>query len=137
MQPSDKDTEIPVRDRMKNKSCILNYNYDYKVAKCFYENAEFCITMKHHPIIFSYAGCVPVIAIALDPYYHRKNVGAMSLCNQDNYCMDYNEFMQSKALFKIDDRVSKLYLNRKKIKSWLKIAESEKHGIEAFLNNLY
>lgn len=79
---------------------LLQYNnYDFKVIRGILSKAEYCITMKHHPIIFSIGEEVPTISIAYKPYYVHKNVGALKLFGLEQYSLDieksnyYEEFI--------------------------------------------
>ena len=133
MHPSDIHPEETVINMMCSPSSLLNYDYDYRIAKSVYRQAEFILTMKHHPIIFAYGEGTPSIAVAVDPYYKRKNSGAMSLCGQEEYCMDYNIFMSKDALDIIDNMYNNLDSNHSKITNWLSFASNQPHGINSFI----
>lgn len=92
MSPGDETPERDVVARMRGHGVVLEYPYDYRLARGILGAASVVFTMKHHPIIFAYGEGVPVAAVALDPYYHQKNRGAMELFEQGEYCMDEEVF---------------------------------------------
>jgi len=92
MVPGDEQPERDVMARMHCRTAMLEYAYDYRLARGVLGAASLVFTMKHHPIIFAYGEGVPVAAVALDPYYHQKNRGAMELFEQGEYCMDEEVF---------------------------------------------
>jgi polysaccharide pyruvyl transferase WcaK-like protein len=70
---------------MKERSYIIEYGFNYRIARGIIENSVFMLTMKHHGIIFAIGAGVPVIAVALDDYYVRKNFGALKLFGQEEF----------------------------------------------------
>lgn len=74
--------------------------YDFRILRGLFSKAEYCITMKHHPIIFSIGECVPTISIAYKPYYVYKNKGALDIFGLGRYSLDiddagyFNEFQE-------------------------------------------
>lgn len=70
---------------------ILNYNYDFKIARTAISNSKFCLTMKHHPIIFSLGEKVPVISISYGSYYEQKNLGALKLFSLERFNVKFED----------------------------------------------
>ncbi|MCD6459748.1 polysaccharide pyruvyl transferase family protein, partial [bacterium] len=111
MHKSDEKPESHIIKKMKTKNVYLyKYGYDFKDARGLIKFSECCVTMKHHPIVFSCGEEVPVISIAFDDYYKHKNIGALSLFHQDgniilsngnNLCNDlllcYNKIIENKT----------------------------------------
>jgi polysaccharide pyruvyl transferase WcaK-like protein len=98
MVPGDEQPERDVMARMHCRTAMLEYAYDYRLARGVLGAASLVFTMKHHPIIFAYGEGVSVAAVALDPYYFQKNRGAMELFGQEAYCLDAEAFFSEKAL---------------------------------------
>ena len=70
---------------------ILNYPYDFKIARTAFSNSKFCLTMKHHPIIFSLGEKVPVISMSFGSYYEQKNIGALKLFSLERYNVRFED----------------------------------------------
>lgn len=70
---------------------VLNYNYDFKIARTALSNSKFCLTMKHHPIIFSLGENVPVISISSGVYYEQKNIGALKLFSLERFNVRFED----------------------------------------------
>lgn len=66
---------------------MLDCRNDVGLAIAAFYNASACVTMKHHPIIFSMAGCVPTLSLAFEDYYFHKNSGAMALFGQEEFLL--------------------------------------------------
>ena len=64
---------------------LPKHGYRPELAVALIQNANLCITMKHHPIIFAMATAVPTVSMAFDDYYHHKNYGAMKIFQQEDY----------------------------------------------------
>ena len=80
--------------------------YDFRVLRGLLAKSAYCVTMKHHPIIFSIGECVPTLSIAYKPYYVYKNKGALEVFDLGKYSLDMESityFEEFKALF--DDLV--------------------------------
>lgn len=133
MHPSDESPEQSVINNIHQKANLLKYKYDYRIARGVIGRAKLMITMKHHPIIFSYGEGVPVISISLDDYYYRKNKGAMDLCGQTDYCMDIDTFMNKHAFTVLDNMINNITSNQTKITNWLNIARKQVHGVDIYL----
>jgi polysaccharide pyruvyl transferase WcaK-like protein len=118
MVASDEAPEKAVIEAMASEAKLLKYNYDYRITRGLIAEARFCFTMKHHPIIFAYGEEVPVISVALDDYYYRKNKGAMAHCGQEKYCLDEKTFFSPKAFELIDELSKNLDPEKAKISSW-------------------
>lgn len=85
------------------------YEYDFRILRGLFSKAKYCVTMKHHPIIFSIGECVPTISIAYKPYYVYKNVGALEIFGLEKYSLDLEKesYMENfKKLFNdiVDNR---------------------------------
>lgn len=133
MHPKDIQPEKLVIQNMKSTASLLEYNYNYKVAKGVYGRAVFVITMKHHPIIFAYGEGTPSIAFTADSYYERKNKGTMGLCGQKDYCMDIDAFMNKQAFTVLDNMFYNLTSNQTMITNWLDITRKQIHGVDAYM----
>ena len=70
---------------------IRFYEYDFRVIRGILSKAKYCVTMKHHPIIFSIGECVPTISIAYKPYYLYKNAGALDIFGLGKYNVDLEQ----------------------------------------------
>jgi coenzyme F420 hydrogenase subunit beta len=135
MSPSDESPERCVIDIMGRKASLLNYNYDYKIARGIIGKSKLMFTMKHHPIIFAYSEGVPVISVALDDYYYRKNKGAMDACGEGGLCIDRNIFFNrdqllkyvEKAWYQADEKAFK-------IKNWISEAIKRENEPIIFLS---
>jgi polysaccharide pyruvyl transferase WcaK-like protein len=66
---------------------ILNYGYDYREIRGIIARAQYCITMKHHPIIFSAGEGVPCISLNYTDYYEHKNGGALKILGIGEYAV--------------------------------------------------
>ncbi|MBW2109654.1 MAG: polysaccharide pyruvyl transferase family protein, partial [Deltaproteobacteria bacterium] len=106
MHRVDERPEQMCLNRMKRAGLILDYDYDYRVTRGIMAGCTFCLTMKHHPIVFSLGSGTPAIAIALDDYYLRKNAGALSLFGLGAYALDKQAFFGARATQAIDDLLS-------------------------------
>lgn len=78
MTPSDEGAEQGVVQKMATSGFLIPYSPDYRIARGVIADAQFCFTMKHHPIVFAQGEGVPVVSIALDAYYEHKNRGALA-----------------------------------------------------------
>ena len=80
----------------------LNYDYDFRVARRAIADAEMCITMKHHPIVFAMGEQVPTISLVYSSYYAHKNIGALALFGQERFSVTLEDaayFEMFKVLF--------------------------------------
>lgn len=82
--------------RMNETHPVLEYNMQCRILVAAYRKAHMCITMKHHPIIFSMSGNVPVLSVAFESYYNHKNTGALGLFGQEHRAIVYGEGFKEK-----------------------------------------
>ncbi len=66
-----------------------DYDFDFRKARRVIADAELCVTMKHHPIIFAMGEDVPVISLAYSDYYVHKNVGALLQYGQGDCSVNF------------------------------------------------
>lgn len=64
---------------------LLKYDYDFRKIRAIISKSLFCITMKHHPIIFAVGEKKPIISIAYSKYYIHKNEGALKIFGLEKY----------------------------------------------------
>lgn len=64
---------------------MIHYDYNFRTIRKVISDAKICVTMKHHPIIFSAGELVPVIALNLSDYYEHKNGGALQILGIAKY----------------------------------------------------
>lgn len=99
--------------------------YDFRTIRGLFSKAKYCITMKHHPIIFSLGEGVPTISIAYKPYYTYKNVGALEIFNLGKFSVD----LESNDYFKLFTSLfDEMCSNDQKIKEELVSCLNELHG---------
>ena len=70
---------------------IADQNYVFSETRGLIAGAYACITMKHHPIVFSIGECVPVISFTATDYFNHKNLGALSLFGLERFSIDFND----------------------------------------------
>lgn len=92
MTPSDVEPERKVVSRMKEKGICFPYSPDYRMVRGIIADAAFVFTMKHHPIVFAQGESVPIVSVALDPYYLHKNKGAMENTGDGAFLADSKGF---------------------------------------------
>ncbi|MDJ0631539.1 MAG: polysaccharide pyruvyl transferase family protein [Rhodobacter sp.] len=92
MVPSDEEALRAVAARMDNPAAILSYDYSYQTVRGVIAQARALISFKHHPLIFAMGEAVPCLSVSFDPYYHRKNKGAMANLGQERFCIDREGF---------------------------------------------
>ena len=86
MTKSDEESINDLKSRYHDDDLhYFEYNYDYELVRGVLANALYCITMKHHPIIFSLGECTPVITLNYSDYYEHKNRGALRLFGLEKY----------------------------------------------------
>lgn len=87
MVESDYREEMEFLDFLNNESNIflLKYDYDFRKIRAVISKSLFCITMKHHPIIFAVGEKKPVISLAYSKYYIHKNEGALKIFGLEKY----------------------------------------------------
>ena len=91
--PMSNTDEQPIEDFIgvynKDYIKVARYSeYDFRLIRALLSKAKYCITMKHHPIIFAVGECVPTISIAYKPYYTYKNAGALEIFGLGKYNID-------------------------------------------------
>lgn len=64
---------------------MFRSDFDFKKIRAVIGASEMCITMKHHPIIFSIGEKVPAMSLAFRPYYEHKNRGALEIFQLGKY----------------------------------------------------
>lgn len=87
MVESDYREEMEFLDFLNGEENIflLKYDYDFKKIRAIISKSLFCITMKHHPIIFAIGEKKPVISLAYSKYYIHKNEGALKIFGLEKY----------------------------------------------------
>ncbi len=86
MIPSDEQTMKDYMQKYADERIrMLIYDYDFNIIRTIISQSKICITMKHHPIIFSVGEKVPVISLNLSDYYEHKNRGAMEILGVEKY----------------------------------------------------
>lgn len=124
---------------LKNKNLkVINFNHknSFKTVIGVIKNAHISLTLRHHPIIFSMAGCVPTISIASDEYFVHKNIGAMKLFNQEQLVFSIKDITEDKLKVSIENCISKRSEISEKIK--LNLTKYEKKRgqiIKLYLKN--
>ena len=101
MVPFDEETMKDYLEKYPNKRIkMVKYKYDFNIIRAIISEAKVCITMKHHPIIFSVGEVTPVVSLNLSDYYEHKNGGAMQILNVEKYSVTlsddnyYNKFVE-------------------------------------------
>lgn len=86
MVPPDEQTMKDYINKFPSEKIkMLNYDYDFKIIRSVIAEAKVCITMKHHPIIFSIGELTPAISLNLSNYYEHKNYGALQILSMQDY----------------------------------------------------
>ena len=96
MHSSDLPALLFLKSKLNFSATVFNHNDDFRVVISLIHNAEITITMRHHPIVFSMAGCVPTLSIVFDEYFLHKNIGAMKLFGQENFVHLYKDLFSDK-----------------------------------------
>ncbi len=152
MHPWDNWTAQEIIGLMKFPAHLVKYIYNIEKTIAIIRNAEVCITMKHHPIIFAMGNGVPVISIADSKYYDHKNKGALSIFGLGEfsiYCEPdklYETLLtKCETIWKERDKISKTIKRRYDelkpkaaavIKSWIKDNDVY-YGLKQFKNIHY
>ncbi len=129
MVRTDEEAEKNVIQLMKNPAFILNYSYDYRIARGLMAEGLMTFTLKHHPIIFSLGEGSPSVSVCLDDYYYRKNLGALANCGHEDYCLDKDAYMGQKAFDIIDKAIIDNASLRKEIQLWIDTARKFEYEI--------
>lgn len=135
MTPSDEDSIADFFSENENTANIfvLKYNYDYQVVRTVIANALYCITMKHHPIIFALGETVPVISLNYSQYYQHKNTGALKLFNMDKYAIN----METDSVEQVMELIEDIKINNLAIREALDIKLIKiKKDRDAFFQNI-
>lgn len=125
-------TDIEAAEKLRALRPQLEiFHYDFEVEEIvkFIHSLRFVISMKHHPLVFSFGGCVPVISINHSEYYRHKNEGAMRNFNFENYSFmcDYSK------LGKVKDAIHQLVSQETELKGLIeKRLEEAKDRREVF-----
>ncbi len=96
MHSSDLPALLFLKSKLHFPVNVFNHDDNFRVVISLIQNAEITITMRHHPIIFSMAGCVPTLSIVFDEYFMHKNMGAMKLFDQENFVHLYKDLFSDK-----------------------------------------
>lgn len=88
--PLDDKVNYYLKSRLP-EAIILSHNDSTPMVVSCFQNADMCLTIRHHPIIFSMSGAVPTMAITFDPYYELKNRGALDLFSQGDMVLSYDK----------------------------------------------
>lgn len=87
--------EIAYNDYIKkypsSRFRCFKYDYDFKKIKRAIADSKFCLTMKHHPLIFAMGSNVPTISLIFSKYYVHKNIGALQQYNMEKYSINLEE----------------------------------------------
>ncbi|GAH65649.1 unnamed protein product, partial [marine sediment metagenome] len=127
--PSDSTAMEEVQRKMSKESKIIDYNFDYRITKGIISRADICLTMRHHEIIFAMGTGVPTIAIALDDYYIRKNLGALRLFNQERWLVNRDSLFSSGFMEEmVDDCFNKIREQKTIISSHLEAMRKQDGG---------
>ncbi|MDP8299565.1 MAG: polysaccharide pyruvyl transferase family protein [Candidatus Tantalella remota] len=102
------------RRKMTEDSRMIEHSDDYRIAKGIIGKANFMLTMKHHGIIFAMGSMVPTIAVALDDYYFRKNMGALKLFSQERFLINSDDLF---ALYGVEDVIDDLLAHDETIRA--------------------
>lgn len=96
MTPPNETNYETILRKFPDKVELFEYDYDFRKLRRVIADSKFCVTMKHHPIIFAYGEDIPVISIVHSDYYYHKNIGAQSQYGQEKFCiiLNDNNFME-------------------------------------------
>lgn len=133
MTPPDKEALFAIQANMKKNATIFEDIKNPQNTVTLIKNASFCITMKHHPIIFAMAGGVPTIALYYEDYYKHKNIGAMSLFDQEKYALSIDDT----DIKYFRDIVNEIIKNHEKISKKIKEKIKEYEKYEGFIIRSY
>jgi polysaccharide pyruvyl transferase WcaK-like protein len=112
----DEAAEQAVINTMKQPAHLMQYPYDYRIARGAIAEAECLVSFKHHPLIFALGEGVPCMSISLDEYYWHKNDGAMQNLGQQAFCVHGEQFYDESTV----NLLNTFYANRASIKSGLR-----------------
>lgn len=110
MHETDKNSfEDYIAKYPNDRLVCFEYDYDFRKIRNVIANSEYCITMKHHPIIFAMGEDVPTISLAFSKYYVHKNIGALQQYGMEKFSVNLEDddfYEQFKLLLQnlIEDR---------------------------------
>jgi polysaccharide pyruvyl transferase WcaK-like protein len=116
MIKGDVKPQRAVADKMDNSAVLLDYDYTFPMARSVIAGGFALLSFKHHPLIFAMGETTPCIGISFDPYYYRKNVGAMANLGMERFCLDRGEFFGQRCA----DAIQELFNNHHEIVDVLK-----------------
>jgi polysaccharide pyruvyl transferase WcaK-like protein len=112
MTPSDEQAMADLERRYPRENIsYFQYNYDYELMRAVLAEAAYCITMKHHPIIFSLGEETPVITVNYTDYYEHKNAGALRIFGLERYSVRIERDPASK----VGELIQEINSDREKI----------------------
>lgn len=136
MTSSDFSAMVYLKKRMSAPIYLFDCLGAFDLAVAAYHNASACITMKHHPIIFSMAGAVPTLSLSFEEYYFHKNLGAMDLFGQKDKVLKDDSLLNGSFKSKIDFLLQNKELISNDIKSYLEKYKNFKgHIIKLYLKD--
>ena len=97
----------------------LPFHHDYRLVRGIIAAAKCVLTFKHHPIIFAQGESVPVIAIALDDYYIRKNFGALAHVGQQHFLIDSETYFSDTLYKRVVELISQTTQPNPVLAMWL------------------
>lgn len=118
MISSDQEAEQEVIKKLNGPAFQIPYSPDYKVSRSIIKGADFVFTMKHHPIVFAQGEGVPVLSIAVDPYYELKNKGALKNTGHENFVLNAEQFYGEVLVEAIHSLSNNLTTVSKEMKEW-------------------
>ena len=119
MTPGDVEPEANILRKMKQPAVQFPYSPDYRVVRGIIADSSLVFTMKHHPIVFAQGECVPVVSVALDPYYLHKNKGALDNTGDGRYLADSGDFSNDNVISMIDHALLNDHEIRLRMKQWV------------------
>lgn len=91
-----------IKEAHLREPSFVHVRYDYHETIAFFNDVDLCITMKHHPIIFSFSSGTPVISLNFSAYYQHKNSGAMKAFEMEEFSISLSDFNFQLLCAKID-----------------------------------
>lgn len=80
-------SQIKGEERVKRVDKLLTFSE----TKEIFSRSLYCISTRHHPLIFTLSASKPCISINTTEYFSKKNYGALNLCNIDNFNIDFDK----------------------------------------------
>ncbi|MDJ0826588.1 MAG: polysaccharide pyruvyl transferase family protein [Rhodobacter sp.] len=106
MVPADEEAQRNAMERMQHDAALLSYDYDYRTVRSVIARARALLSFKHHPLIFALGERTPCLSISFDPYYHRKNIGALANFGLERFCVDREGFFGEGLESRFDDLIA-------------------------------